>query len=240
MSAGIATALWVILKWRSWREQGWPGLRSGAMGFAWGLGIGALMAAIVLVAEVALGGVRVQMTGQPFSAYAAVAPVLFFWLAVAALAEELLFRGFPLARLAQVTGPVAATFILTVGFTGVHAMNPGVTPLGLFNVGLASLVLSAAFFAWGGLPAAWGLHLGWNAGLVLGAAAPVSGLSIELPGLHYLRAGPDWLSGGDFGPEGGLLASFVMLAAIMVLGNRVISGRGAAAVLERSSVEPAA
>lgn len=224
-SALMASALWAVLKWRSWREQGWPGLRNGSAGFARGLGIGAGMAAIVLGGEIALGGVRVQLTGQPFTAYAAAAPVLFCWLALAALAEELLFRGFPLARLAQATGPVAAALILTIGFAGVHAINPGVSPLGLFNVALASLVLSAAFFAWGGLPAAWGLHLGWNAGLVLGADAPISGVSIELPGLRYLRAGPDWLSGGEFGPEGGLLASFVMVAAIMVLGSRVTSGR---------------
>src|SRR3970282_2114771 len=100
------------------------------------------MASIVLGCELALAGISVQFTGQPFGAYAAVFPSLLAWLAVAALAEELLFRGVPLARLADETGPVGAAIILTAGFAGIHAFNPGLTPLGLVNVALASLALS--------------------------------------------------------------------------------------------------
>jgi len=228
--AALASLLWAVAKWRSWREQGWPGFRAGMVGFVRGLGFGAGMAAIVLGVEVAVGGVQVQLTGQPVSAYATAAPALIWWLAIAALGEELVFRGFPLSRLAEATGPVPAALILTIGFSALHLTNPGASALGLLNVALASLVLSAAFFGWGGLPAAWGVHLGWNAGLALGADAPVSGVSFGIPGLRYLWAGPDWLSGGAFGPEGGLVASLVMVVALVVLGQRLVplspAGRG--------------
>jgi hypothetical protein len=61
-----------------------------------------------------------------------------------------------------------------------------------------------------------GLHFGWN--LLEG---PLLGLQVsghELGGLHLLDAtGPDWLSGGSFGPEGGLPATCVTVAGILLL-----------------------
>ena len=221
-STVFASTLWAVAKWRRFRDQGWPGLAPGLKGFARGLGFGVLMAAVVLGAETAVGGIQIERTGQPVSAYLAFAPLMIWWLALAALGEELVFRGFPLSRLAETTGPVAAAVILTIGFSGFHLLNPGASALGLVNVALASLVLSAAFLGWGGLPASWGLHLGWNAGLALLADAPVSGINFGVPGFRYVRAGPDWLSGGAFGPEGGLVASCVMVCAIVLLGRRTL------------------
>ena len=44
--------------------------------------------------------------------------------------------------------------------------------------------------------------------------APVSGLPFpDAPFLDYHPGGPAWLSGGSFGPEGGLLASATLVAA---------------------------
>ena len=99
-------------------------------------------------------------------------------------------------------------------FAWAHARNPDVSGVGLANIGLASLLLAAAFFARGGLGTAVGLHLGWNAGLVFGADAPVSGLRFGLPGLEYAPGPRMWWTGGSFGPEGGVAATFVLGAAL--------------------------
>ena len=55
---------------------------------------------------------------------------------------------------------------------------------------------------------AFGAHLGWNATLAA-LAAPVSGLPFDIPYIDYRMGGPAWLTGGAFGPEGGLLATAV-------------------------------
>lgn len=201
------------------RRAGWtrdrlripPGARSArglALGLVWGVGLAALALGLAM-----LGGARLTLTSGP-EAYLAVAAPVGLGLACAAVLEELLFRGFPLVRLADAAGPVAASVALTLLFVAAHWLNPAVSGLGFVNIGLASLLLSAVFFSPGGLPAAVGLHLGWNAGLVLMADAPVSGLQLRLPAVEYAPGPLEWWTGGSFGPEGGLAAGLVFLGAL--------------------------
>lgn len=185
------------------------GVRAVGVGLAWGLGLAAMTVVLCLA-----GGAELLVRPAPGERYLAVAVPLGAGLALAALLEELLFRGFPLARLAEALGPAAASVLLALVFAGVHAGNPAVSGLGLANVALASLLLSAAFFTPGGLAAALGLHLGWNAGLVFGADAPVSGLRFGLPALEFAPGPNRWWTGGGFGPEGGLAATLVLAAGL--------------------------
>ncbi len=226
--AFLANLLWVVARWRSWNRMGWLGLRPGLRSFGIGLCLGLGMAAAALVLEIILGRGRLTLTAEPLGVYATFGVELLAALAVAALAEELLFRGFPLERLADVMGPVGASLLLASGFAALHAFNPGVTALGLVNIAVASLTLSAVYFRLGGLPAAWGAHLGWNAGLGLGADAPVSGIAFHVPSIEYSTNGPSWLTGGSFGPEGGLIATAVMAAVTVWLGRRMLLGQESA------------
>jgi hypothetical protein len=90
--------------------------------------------------------------------------------------------------------------------------------------------MSAAFFGRGGLPAAWGVHLGWNAGLGVGVDAPVSGLGLNLPLVEYRAGGPEWITGGLFGPEGGLAATVTFgVALVWFVRNIDIREEGSAA-----------
>lgn len=212
-AVGSITAFMVLRGRWTLAVAGWPEIRPG---FAWFgrallLGIGMAIAAVSI--GVILGGGGVSWTGSP-GGYAVSALALSGGLLVAALAEELLFRGYPLRKLARAIGPIRASLLLALGFSALHLGNPEVTGLGLINIGLASLVLSAVFFTRGSLAAAWGLHLGWNAGLML-LDAPVSGINFDLPGLDYRAGSMTLLTGGSFGPEGGLSASIVMIAALV-------------------------
>ena len=184
-------------------------VRGAARGLLWGVGLAAAVLAVCVV-----GGARVTLGPAFGESYLPVAAPVMVGLVLAALLEELLFRGMPLARLAEAVGPVAASVALTVAFVVAHVGNPAVSGLGLANVGLASLVLSAAFFSAGGLPAAFGLHVGWNAGLALAADAPLSGLRLGLPVVEYLPGPRGWLTGGAFGPEGGAAATVVLAGAL--------------------------
>jgi hypothetical protein len=96
-----------------------------------------------------------------------------------------------------------------------HVLNPGVTALGLGNIALAGIFLGVAFYAPGGLWTAFGAHLGWNATLAA-LDAPVSGMPFDIPFLNYCAGDPVWLSGGRFGPEGGLMATVAVTAALLV------------------------
>lgn len=213
--------------WASGRFLGWLPPRASGAALARGMVIGCAMAGVALMVAMAAGGAGIAVSGAPVPAYLRAAGPLLAGLACAALAEELLFRGFPLARLAEPMGKVPASILLAVLFAVAHLRNPDVSALALLNIALASLVLSAAFFTPGGLPLAWGVHWGWNGGLAAGADAPVSGLSFHMPAIEFDTGRTAWVTGGGFGPEGGIAATVAMALALIWLGRwAAAAGKG--------------
>jgi len=51
--------------------------------------------------------------------------------------------------------------------------------------------------------------------------APVSGYSFQVPVVDYAPGARGWIDGGAFGPEGGIIATIVVLAGTAVLGRRL-------------------
>jgi uncharacterized protein len=180
-----------------------------------GLALGALPAALAMVLGVFTGGAEWVRDNGGVTDFAGGVVTTVALLAPAALAEELMFRGVPLVALARLIGRPAALILLSVLFALAHFDNPDVTVRAIGNIALAGILLSLAFYSPGGMWTAFGAHLGWNATLaVLGA--PVSGLPFDIPYIDYAMGGPAWLTGGTFGPEGGLLGTLTITAAIVV------------------------
>jgi hypothetical protein len=121
----------------------------------------------------------------------------------------------PLVILAAAAGRGTAVVAVAVGFALAHLTNPNVTGLGLGNIALAGVLLGLAFYAPGGIWTATGVHLGWNA-LLACLDTPVSGVPFRIPLLDYRPGGPSWLTGGGFGPEGGLAATIALTVAIVL------------------------
>ncbi len=184
----------------------WVPAGAGARGFVVGLLVAAATAALALGAGVVAGGAEWSRDGGTLGEWLAVAGATAAVLLPAALAEEIVFRGVPLVLVAGVLGRWRAAVLLSVLFALAHLLNPGVTALALLNIALAGVFLSACFYLPGGLWTATGAHLGWNLTLAV-LAAPVSGLPLAMPWIDYAPGGPDWVTGGPFGPEGGLLAT---------------------------------
>jgi membrane protease YdiL (CAAX protease family) len=220
---GFATATVVVgrlIDKHSWEQLGWR--TDGRLGrrLARGVGLGALMAAFAVGLAFALDGATVRLTGD-WSRWPDIALPLVIGLVCAALAEELMFRGYPLRRLTDAVGPAPAMAVLAVLFGLAHAKNPSATVFSTGNVALAAVWLSFAFFSTGGMALAWGLHFGWNAGLALLFDAPVSGLTFAVPGMEYTPGAHAWVDGGAFGPEGGMVTTIVMIAGTLaIIGTR--------------------
>ncbi len=133
-----------------------------------------------------------------------------------AAAEEVAFRGYLQRVLTTWRGPVVGVLVPSVLFALFHALNPNVSPLALVNIALAGVVFAVAVERTGTLWLPIAYHYAWNLtqGPVLGL--PVSG--IVWNGLLALPVGgPSWLTGGDFGPEGGLLSTGVLLLSLLPL-----------------------
>ncbi len=217
--AGFGLATWLVgrvLDRRSWEYLGWRPRTGVAGGLLIGSALGAAMATGAVGLAVLAGRAAVTATGE-WRDWATAALPLGVGLLLAALTEELLFRGYPLRRLAQTVGAGPATAVGAIGFALAHVGNPNGTVLSTANVALAGVWLASAFFSPGAMPLAWGAHFGWNVTLALGFEAPVSGYAFPLPAVEYRAGTYGWLDGGAFGPEGGVVATLVMLAGAAAL-----------------------
>jgi membrane protease YdiL (CAAX protease family) len=216
---GFGFATWAIgfraLRLRRW-DLRWAPPRLGIKGLAIGLTIGAASAGLAMLGAVLFAHSHWSPDNGGLNDYITQVVKTLVVLAPAALSEEIMFRGVPLVVMAAALGRGTA-LVLVAGlvFALFHTLNPGATPLGLGNIALAGIFLGVAFYAPGGLWTAFGAHLGWNATLAA-LDAPVSGLPFDIPLLDYCPGDPAWLSGGRFGPEGGLLATVAITAALLV------------------------
>src|SRR5690606_12477457 len=74
------------------------------------------------------------------------------------------------------------------------------------NIFLAGVLLSVAYLRTRSLWFATAVHLGWNWTMASLLDLPVSGLEmLNTPLYEPAVSGPDWITGGAFGPEGGLI-----------------------------------
>ena len=212
---GFALATWIIgvrvLKLTA-EDLRWRGHGAGGFGRGMLLGIAAALVALLLALPAGAGWSPDQGT---LTDYVGKVALTLGALAAPALSEEVAFRGLPIVLLAAAFGRWKAVLALALIFAVVHAKNPHATTFGLANIALAGVLLGVAFFAPGGIWTAFGAHLGWNATLA-GADAPVSGMPVAIPFIDHHAGAPAWLTGGSFGPEGGLTATIAILAATVV------------------------
>jgi len=212
--ASFSAATWVVgvkalrldatdLRWRT--PMAW------ASGLGTGLALGILHGAVAMTLGVFTAGATWTHDGGSLPQWLAQVGKTVLILAPAALAEEIMFRGAPLVIAARAIGRPRAIVVLSLAFAFAHIRNPDVTAAGLVNIAVAGIFLSLAFYSPGGMWTAIGAHLGWNVTLAA-LAAPVSGLPFDIPYIDYRSGGPGWLTGGAFGPEGGLLATVALTA----------------------------
>ena len=189
--------------------------RIGLKGLAIGLTVGAAAAGVALLGSVLLARSHWTPDTGGVSDYIIQVVKTVAVLAPAALSEEIMVRCLPLVLVAAALGRGAALLLIAgLVFALFHSLNPGVTPLGIGNIALAGIFLGLAFYAPGGLWTAFGAHLGWNSTLAA-LDAPVSGLPFAIPLFDYSAGEPAWLSGGRFGPEGGLMGTLAITAALL-------------------------
>ena len=160
------------------------------------------------------------MRGEPATAryswvhYAASLVALFL---PQSLGEELLSRGYLFARTREAIGWPAALTITSIGFGLLHFANPGATPQAIVIVIIAGFFLGAILLLTRSLYAAWMAHFAWNWSMAALLHATVSGLPALPPDYRVVSSGPAWLTGGAWGPEGGLAAVLGMTLCIGAL-----------------------
>ena len=130
-----------------------------------------------------------------------------------AVGEEMLFHGYAFQLLMARVGAFATLLPVGVLFAAAHSNNLASNALSSFNTFLWGVLLGLCFLRSGDLWLPIGLHFGWNWVLPI-VGVPVSGFRMGTSGLALVwNIGPIW-SGGDYGPEAGLLTT----ALVPILG----------------------
>lgn len=188
--------------------------------FGMGMLFGAAMQTLVFVEELLFGHVRVAATA-PFANDVKVIGVAAVVFVVAALTEEMSMRGYILQNLWEEWGFVPAAILSSLGFALLHSRNPHAHEQSVLTA--AGLI---AFGVWASLSVLWtkslwlalGCHAAWNLfeGPVYGF--PVSGIRVPAETAFAVSGGaPNWLTGGNFGPEAGLSSISAIVAGGVLL-----------------------
>jgi membrane protease YdiL (CAAX protease family) len=179
-----------------------------------GVVVGAAMLFLAIVPEWGCGFAHFSFTPHPMLRAGTFLLVMF---ALAAASEEILFRGYPFQRLVECITAAGAIAVTSAFFGFAHFANPHRTWVSTLNTALVGIPFCIAYLRTRALWMPIGIHLIWNflLGFLLGL--PVSGITITGSVLTARVRGPVWLTGGPYGPEGGLLAMGAILAATAYL-----------------------
>jgi uncharacterized protein len=217
----------LLLRWADGRDAAALGLgmsRRTLQHVGLGMGIGAAGLVVAVLGIAAAGALSYESQPGTWGAWLATVAAQGAVFTVAALAEEAIFRGYPFQVLVRWTGPVAATLLSAVLFAVAHGANPEVGVLALVNIFLAGVLLAVAYLRTLSLWFATALHLAWNWTMATLFDLPVSGIALfDTPLYDAAVGGPEWWTGGGFGPEGGLVGTLGFgVALLLVLRLRAV------------------
>jgi membrane protease YdiL (CAAX protease family) len=215
---GLLAAHFVALRLvdrRPWSDVLLDGSAARVGMLARGLAIGALAIGIPILLLVGLGWL--QRLARPDGSWIGAALRASVFLLPAAFFEELTTRGYVFALLRQSLGPGWALAATSVAFGLLHLQNAGASVQSVSIVVLAGFFLGGVLLATRSLYAAWMAHFAWNWTMAVLFHTAVSGLVLESPDYRYVDAGPDWATGGDWGPEGGAAGGLGMIGGLTYL-----------------------
>ena len=219
-------AYWAYVHWHEKREA--TELRLQPVRLVLGGASGAALVALPIAVLFGLGAYEQVLFRGVSPALLGVAGMI----SIAAVLEELIYRCLLLRVLERTWGTGAALAVQAVVFALLHMANveqggSGDVMTMLVSVSLLGLLWAGLFVLVRNLWVVAANHAAWNFTILL-SGVPLSGIEDwrALAPLESRYAGPDWLTGGMFGPESSLLV-IVSTSVVVALLLRAAQRRGA-------------
>ncbi len=190
-----------------YRNAGW--IKEIILGFVAGIG---LLGSVFLVL---LATGNIQINSIEFHP-ASLATNLIVFLFVG-FNEEMITRGYLMGSIKKLSNKVFALVLVAVLFSLMHIFNDNFSLVPFLNIFLAGILLGVVYVYTERLWFAISLHFTWNffQGPVFGSQ--VSGNVTDGTFIQLTKTGNPLITGGDFGFEGSLLMTFLMIAAIFII-----------------------
>jgi len=208
---------------RKFKDFGFHFSKAWWLDLTFGLTLGAVLMGLIFLFGWGIGSIQITGFMQSFSGRGQILPEflqgLIFYILVG-FYEELLSRGYHLVNLSEgfnslkINKRWVLTLALVVSsavFGLLHVGNPNASWISTMNIMLAGIFLGLGMILTGNLSISIGLHITWNffQGNVFGF--PVSGTRTGATLIATKLVGSEWLTGGAFGPEAGLMGLAAML-----------------------------
>ncbi len=183
----------------------------------WGFGVGAVLITIAVTMLNGFGYAEIEAGYWTWDSVSHLCANQFVFFFFAAAVEELLFRGYLFQAAIESSNVTVAVIASSLLFSIVHSWNPGITGLAYCNIFIAGLLFAGAYIRTRQLWLPIALHAGWNffQGTIYGA--DISGVSLGGHLLTTSLSGPEWLTGGAFGPEGSIFTTLVLILGIVAV-----------------------
>lgn len=194
--------------------------------------LGGFLMALIFLASIHFGWISIKETFYYSSVHQSfILPFLVFlcYCICTGAFEEMLNRGYLLKNLAEgLKRPegnsrisiLSSLILLSLIFGLSHLFNPNADFIGFLNLFLLGITFGIGYILTGQLALPIGLHVGWNffMGNVFGF--PVSGFHYLANSVSVFRISSvsnELWTGGEFGPEAGLLALFINIVGIILI-----------------------
>ncbi len=185
-----------------------------------GIAVGAVTFAIAAGSGAILGRLSFSWNGQA-TAISILSTLLISFLVFAAAAafEEAVFRGYILQTFVRSDLTLFGILLTSILFASVHNANPAANLYSWANTLLAGIWFGVGYLKTRDLWFPTGLHLAWNwtQGSIFGVE--VSGLTdiVKHPLMRENDLGPVWLTGGDYGIEGGIACTIALVVSTIAI-----------------------
>lgn len=217
----VLIATWVMVRWvdrLSWREIGLDRAAAAPQVLVRGAALGGLTIGLASLALISIHMLRIETA--PAGSWWGDAAHSAFLLLPAAFFEELFIRGYVFAILRRAAGWKLALIVTSIVFGLLHVLNPGADSESILAVMVAGFFLGTILLVTKSLYAAGAAHFAWNWVMSGALHVAVSGLPSPDPDYKVVDSGPDWLTGGPWGPEGGIAAVAAMFIVLFYLFGR--------------------
>ena len=188
--------------------------------YSFGFLIGLIMMSVIVLILLSFGYISIEKDPiQPIgvASLSSILVILFGWI-IQGATEEILTRGWLLDVLITKYNIGFGLFISSILFGVLHLANPNVNYIAVINIILVGVFYGLYVIKTNDLWAVCGMHTAWNFAQGNLFGFEVSGLNVSVGSLIDLNlVGNDVITGGIFGPEAGIVATFVVLVSILIL-----------------------
>ena len=133
--------------------------------------------------------------------------------------EEIMFRGYMIPAFSRRYKKAVGVAVSAVLFSAFHSLNKGYTPLASVNLALIAILFALIYLLTDDIWMTSAIHTAWNLtqGNIYGLQVSGNNAANSVIKTFYYKNAAPIITGGDFGPEGGLAVTAVTVVCLVIV-----------------------